>query len=1401
MLRFILLCFCISFSLLLSAQDEFITTWRTTTVNESITIPDNSSEGPYFYSVDWGDGTNNLGVTDGITHVYSMPGDYQVSILGDFPALDLAVGGGAVNAEKLISMDQWGNQKWKTLDFMFQDAKNMVYNATDVPNLNNVTSAIGTFYNCELFNGAIGNWDVSKITNMGSMFGGTIFNGTKSFDQDLGNWDIDQVTNMSNMLTYSGMSRDNYDNTLIGWIGQYSLQNPLAGRTLGVNDLVYCEGEVSRNALILLGWTIIGDSKDCPEPFITEWKTNSAGETLVIPTNPNYTYNYDVDWDSDGTYDKFGLTGDATYDFDAVGVYKVTIRGDFPAIYLNDGPSAPKLERIIQWGDIEWKSMQDAFKGAINMTYHATDLPDLANVTSLAGMFYDCTSLNQPLGTWNTSQITEMHFMFNGASTFNQSLLNWNTSQVTNMNFMFNGATAFNKNISIWNTAKVTSMQSMFKGATFFNQDLSDWDVFNVTTMDRMFYQASAFDFSLGDWEIRLVDRMDDMLSESGMSIANYDATLAGWESFGSGQGSLIQGVSLGAIGLEYCNSTSERDILIDNFDWEIDGDSECFENYQPFITKWEDVGLFKIDTLGPYNYNYAVDWENDGVIDARSITGDISHTYASGAHEIAIYGEFPAFKIEVSKRNNLLEIMQWGDISWRTMKDAFAGTTMMTYSATDTPDLSNATDISGMFDGCVLFNGAIGGWDVGSITDMSSMLEGAAVFDHSLGSFNISSVSDMTNMLSGSGLSQVSYDTTLIGWAQNSVIPSGITMGASGLSYCDGEDARTELVADYNWDIVGDDWGCPVSQAFITTWRTTNAEESITILTNSDYTYNYNVDWENDGTIDDYNVTGDLSHTYPLPGNYQVAIYGNFPHFLAKRFSNLNSQLIDINQWGSIEWLSMTESFENCFNLEYSATDLPDLSQVDDLNETFHVCNRFNGDVGGWDVSNITSMQRTFSNARLFNQDLNDWDVRNVRDMSFMFQDAQRFNKPLNKWKTDMATNLTFMFAQTHAFNQSLDSLNVSNVTDMSFMFSGATAFNKPLNGWKTNSVTNMSYMFGNAVSFNQSLDSLNVTNVTHMTGMFSRTQAFNKPLTGWNTENVRDMSDMFSQTDAFNQDLVSWDVSNVRDMSRMFSSSEVFNKPLDGWKTDSVTLMAEMFSNAAAFNQNLDSLNVSNVTDMSGMFDGTEAFNKPLNNWNTENVTNMTGMFSYSVAFDQALDSLDVSNVQSLTRMLSNTNISEANYDATLISWASQDVTSGVTLGARGLSYCAAVLARQSLIDDGWTFDGDYECGTSAPCFGSVTNSNHSISSNSWNTDANWSQGRIPDGCDHVTFDLEIGVPKEVTVDTDGICSTLEVPVGMSLVVDGFTLTVTPVEVIDGKGDDDDDNNDEQENDDEDQ
>ena len=274
-------------------------------------------------------------------------------------------------------------------------------------------------------------------------------------------------------------------------------------------------------------------------PFVTVWETNGTttshynisfnDRNITIPTNPNYVYNYTVDW-GDGKSD-LNVTGDKSHIYTADGNYTVKIYGTFPAIYNNSGdidenpnPNAWHLMKVSSWGDIEWKSMENAFSGCFNLQVEATDIPITSEVTSMKKMYYYATSFNHDLDNWDVSNVVDMSLLFYNATDFNGSLKNWNVSKVTTMTVMFT-STKFNEDITDWNVSNVTDMQYMF-GSTQFNQDIGNWDVSNVINMRDMF-DYTPFNHNIGDWNVSNVTNMGGMFSQTpfNQDISNWDVS------------------------------------------------------------------------------------------------------------------------------------------------------------------------------------------------------------------------------------------------------------------------------------------------------------------------------------------------------------------------------------------------------------------------------------------------------------------------------------------------------------------------------------------------------------------------------------------------------------------------------------------------------------------------------------------------------------------------------------------------------------------------------------------------------------------------------------------------------------------------------------------------------------
>ncbi|UII27201.1 BspA family leucine-rich repeat surface protein [Fulvivirga maritima] len=335
---------------------------------------------------------------------------------------------------------------------------------------------------------------------------------------------------------------------------------------------------------------------DEEEAFIMSWLIGDD-RSISIYTNPEYEYNYSVDW-GDGSISE-SVTSDATHTYIESGYYEVKVLGVFPALfmgkkYLTDEVGEERIESILQWGDNEWESFYGAFAGT-DVGFSAEDIPnldkvtnmnsmflnnwrlkvtniekwDVGNVSDMHSMFEGCTVFNQNISDWDVSRVEDMSRMFERANDFNQEIGNWDVSSVKSMFQMFAIAVNFDGNISEWDVSNVENFKGMFFSAMKFNQDIGNWDVSSATYMDRMLYSTLQFNQNLGNWNFPNVSDLDLLLEGSNMSIDNYSQTLIGWYA----NPNLRDDVVLGVADLKYCETGAAARTGLIQRGWTFDGD------------------------------------------------------------------------------------------------------------------------------------------------------------------------------------------------------------------------------------------------------------------------------------------------------------------------------------------------------------------------------------------------------------------------------------------------------------------------------------------------------------------------------------------------------------------------------------------------------------------------------------------------------------------------------------------------------------------------------------------------------------------------------------------------------------------------------------------------------------
>ena len=591
----------------LDCSRPFITTWKTDNQGSSedtqITIPVNADES-YNYDIYWeeiGNASNygSLFRATGITTIdFPTAGTYRVEISGVFPQINFfSVFGG--DREKLITIEQWGDISWSSMERSFYNCANLTVPASDAPDLTNVTSLFGMFEGASSFNDDIGYWDVSEITDMSVMFSeassfnqnlsawktgnvtkmSSMFSAASSFDQPIGNWNVSQVTSMAGM--FSGATNFNQD------LGSWDVAN-----VTNMNGMFRDASSFDQN---IGGWDVskvtgmhgVFDGATSFNHDIGSWNVENVTQMSYLFSRAN-SFNQDIGgWNVGNVVEMKGMFSQATSFNQDVSAWDVGNVTNMEQLFLMatefnqdihdwDVSQVKNMSRMFEeasafnhdignWevGNVE--DMSFMFRGAAQFDQYIGDW-DVSNVTSMAGMFNSAASFNQDIRTWDVKGVRSMFGTFSGAVSFDQDISSWAVDNVENFQAMFNEAISFNIDLSGWSISSATNLSYMFSGAAIFNQDISSWDVSNVTTMRGMFQFATSFDQNIGSWDISEVTSMHFMFSESGLSDENYDHILIAWSSLSDIQSN----VALHAEHNSYCSSADARQKLIDDYGWGI---------------------------------------------------------------------------------------------------------------------------------------------------------------------------------------------------------------------------------------------------------------------------------------------------------------------------------------------------------------------------------------------------------------------------------------------------------------------------------------------------------------------------------------------------------------------------------------------------------------------------------------------------------------------------------------------------------------------------------------------------------------------------------------------------------------------------------------------------------------
>ncbi|MBL4868816.1 MAG: BspA family leucine-rich repeat surface protein [Pseudomonadales bacterium] len=372
----------------------FVTIWKTdnpgTSSSDQIQIT--TLGAGYDYRIEWGDGSADNNVTGNIVHSYEAAGTYTLIITGDFPRIFFGQDLGLHDSKKLLSLEQWGNQQWQSMNFALSFCSNLQINATDTPDLSQTTDMSFMFAGASSFNQDLSGWDVSTITNMSGMFATA-----SNFDQDLSGWDVSAVTGMSGMFIYANA----FNQDLSDW------------DVSAVNDMSSMfNGAIAFNQ-DLSGWDVSA---------VTDKDSMFFGVSA---------FNQDLsDWDVSAVTDMGSMfLGVSAFNQDLSG-WDVSAVTDLDRMF--NGARAFNQD-LSGWDVSAVTDMGGMFSSARVFNQDLSDW-DVSAVTDMGNMFNDARAFDQDLSRWDISSVTDMTNMFNGITLltthYDSLLLSWSQQNV-----------------------------------------------------------------------------------------------------------------------------------------------------------------------------------------------------------------------------------------------------------------------------------------------------------------------------------------------------------------------------------------------------------------------------------------------------------------------------------------------------------------------------------------------------------------------------------------------------------------------------------------------------------------------------------------------------------------------------------------------------------------------------------------------------------------------------------------------------------------------------------------------------------------------------------------------------------------------------------------------------------
>jgi len=500
-------------------------------------------------------------------------------------------------------------------------------------------------------------------------------------------------------------------------------------------------------------------------------------------------------------------------------------------------------------------------------------------------------------------------------------------------------------------------------------------------------------------------------------------------------------------------------------------------------------------------------------------------------------------------------------------------------------------------------------------------------------------------------------------------------------------------------------------------------------------YVFDYDVDWGDGNT--DTNVAGSILHTYAVPGEYEVKISGLFPNiYFFNRFDRL--KVLELKNWGNIQWETMLNAFQGCSNMELTATDAGDFTQVNNFKSAFQNCSSITSITGSsnWINSNCTNVLLAFFGcSNMTSIETTNWDHSGCTSLEGFFQNCSSLTSiDGTNWDLSNITNFSNAFSNTTSLTTIIGNGNwrfsTTDIVNFSAFFNNCFALDG-LNttNWNMERVVSLSQAFRDCTS----LTYLDVSNWDLSICVSLFLWIYNTPLLAsingigdLDVSSVTNFGYVFSQADSLVADVTNWDVSSGTSFTNFMEGSNGSGSitGYKNWNTSSVSATCQsIFANSTNGDDDLPLWDITNSNSLNNAFRGmtppssTQVFNmttsnlasanscfglfyqsSPINDLTIGPNVDFSNVTDFSYAFANMINlsltfptGFDWSSGTTFLNFLRGTNLSSADYNAILIDIENSNSNPNVSFDAQNcVATGAGLTARTALINDhGWTFN----------------------------------------------------------------------------------------------------------------